>query len=55
MNYYKKIGNGFNNQEAKVLELLRKNYELDEIARIMHVSLHTVRAHVSKIKRMNLN
>ncbi len=52
---FNKPNNNFNDREAKVCELLRKNYELDEIARIMHVSLHTVKSHINKIKRMNLN
>lgn len=50
-----KTNNSFNDNEIKVLELLRRNYALDEIARVMHVSLHTVKSHISKIKRMNLN
>lgn len=45
----------YNAQETRVCELLRKNYELDEIARIMNISLHTVKSHVAKIKRMNVN
>lgn len=45
----------YNTQEARVCKLLRKNFELDEIARIMHISLHTVKSHVAKIKRMNVN
>ncbi len=52
---FDKTNNNFNDREAKVFELLRKNYELDEIARIMHISLHTVKSHINKIKRMNIN
>ncbi len=50
-----KTKNTLNSQEIMVCELLRKNYELEKIAEIMQVSLHTVKSHISKIKRMNLN
>lgn len=50
-----KTKNTLNSQEIMICELLKKNYELEKIAEIMQVSLHTVKSHISKIKRMNLN
>lgn len=50
-----KTKNTLNSQEIMICELLKKNYELGKIAEIMQVSLHTVKSHISKIKRMNLN
>lgn len=42
-------------EESKVCELLRKDYDIKEIAEIMKINPHTVKSHISKIKRMNLN
>ncbi|HIS82299.1 TPA: hypothetical protein IAD41_01665, partial [Candidatus Scatenecus faecavium] len=42
-------------QESKVCELLRKDYDIKEIAEIMKINPHTVKSHISKIKRMNFN
>lgn len=50
-----KTKNTLNSQEIMVCKLLKENYELEKIAEIMQVSLHTVKSHISKIKRMNLN
>lgn len=47
--------NLFNDREKQVCELLRKNCALKKIAKELNISLHTVRSHVTKIKRMNSN
>ena len=41
-------------QEIRVSVLLTKEYEPEEIAKIMQVSLHTVKSLIYKIKRMTL-
>ena len=38
-----------------MFKLLQKNLEPDEIAKTMQVSVHTVKSHLSKIKRVNIN
>jgi len=51
---YVKMENSLSKTEKQVIDLVKQDYEVKEIAEKLGISSHTVKSYISKLSKMNI-